>query len=153
MNQIPILYRTVSQILIIVIGIQVVNATAEEKTQGIGGAIVPRQFLEIGTNGTAEVDDRVSNSSSDERTRSNTPQNSLIEAGARDHTRNNNGKNGREDSPDSESQGWGPNKVQKILNSSNVAEQSATEATMRKARVSVRARSEASMVCIITTTN
>ncbi|XP_058723756.1 probable WRKY transcription factor 31 [Vicia villosa] len=125
---------------------EVVNAKAEDKNQGVGGAIVPRQFLEIGTNGTAEVDDRVSNSSSDERTRSNTPQNSLIEAGARDHKRNNNGKNGREDSPDSESQGWGPNKVQKILNSSNVAEQSATEATMRKARVSVRARSEASMI-------
>ncbi|CAK8531370.1 unnamed protein product [Lathyrus sativus] len=125
---------------------EVVNAKAEERTQGVGGEIVPRQFLEIGTNGTAEVDDRVSNSSSDERTRSNTPQNSLIEAGARDHIRNNNGKNGREDSPDSESQGWGPNKVQKILNSSNVAEQSATEATMRKARVSVRARSEASMI-------
>ncbi|CAI8590631.1 unnamed protein product [Vicia faba] len=125
---------------------EVVNAKAEEKIHGVDGGIVPRQFLEIGTNGTAEVDDRVSNSSSDERTRSNTPQNSLIEAGARDHIRNNNGKNGREDSPDSESQGWGPNKVQKILNSSNVAEQSATEATMRKARVSVRARSEASMI-------
>ncbi|CAL5183937.1 unnamed protein product [Lathyrus oleraceus] len=125
---------------------EVVNAKAEEKNQGVGGGIVPRQFLEIGTNGTAEVDDRVSNSSSDERTRSNTPQNSLIEAGNRDQIRNNNGKNGREDSPDSESQGWGPNKVQKILNSSNVAEQSATEATMRKARVSVRARSEASMI-------
>lgn len=98
--------------------------------------MVPRQFLEI-TNGTTEVEDQVSNSSSDERTRSNTPQ-----------MRNSNGKTGREDSPESETQGWGPNKSQKILNSSNVADQANTEATMRKARVSVRARSEASMVCI-----
>lgn len=115
---------------------EVVNAKTEEKNQGVGGAMVPRQFLEIGTtNGTAEVEDQVSNSSSDERTRSNTPQ-----------MRNSNGKTGREDSPESETQGWGPNKSQKILNSSNVADQANTEATMRKARVSVRARSEASMI-------
>ncbi|MCI24762.1 putative WRKY transcription factor 31, partial [Trifolium medium] len=126
---------------------QVVNAKAEEKNQGVVGGIVPRQFLAI-TNGTTEVDDQVSNSSSDERTRSNTPMNNHIEGGTRDHIRNNNGKNGKEDSPESESQGWGPNKAQKILNSSNVNDQANTEATMRKARVSVRARSEASMVSI-----
>lgn len=126
---------------------EVVNAKSEEKKQGVGGGRVPRQFLEIGPSGTAaEVDDQVSNSSSDERTRSNTPQ---IEAAGttRDHiVRNNNGKNGREESSDSESQGWGSNKVQKILNPSNPIDQSTTEATMRKARVSVRARSEASMI-------
>jgi hypothetical protein len=109
--------------------------------------MVPRQFLAI-TNGTKEVDEQVSNSSSDERTRSNTPMNNHIEGGTRDHIRNNNGKIGREDSPESETQGWGPNKAQKILNSSNVTDQANTEATMRKARVSVRARSEASMVSI-----
>lgn len=64
--------------------------------------------------------------------------------------RNNNGKHelGREESPESESQGWGPNKVQKV-NPSNAMDQSTAEATMRKARVSVRARSEAPMVSII----
>lgn len=111
--------------------------------------MVPRQFLEIGPSGTAEIDDRVSNSSSDERTRSNTPQNNHVEGGTRDHMRNNNGKNElvREESPDgSESQGWGPNKVQKLNPPSNVPDQPTAEATMRKARVSVRARSEASMV-------
>ncbi|XP_045800241.1 probable WRKY transcription factor 31 [Trifolium pratense] len=124
---------------------EAVNAKAEEKNQGVGGGMVPRQFLAI-TNGTTEVDDQVSNSSSDERTRSNTPMNNQIEGGTRDHIRNNNGKNGRDDSPESETQGWGPNKAQKILNSSNVNDQANTEATMRKARVSVRARSEASMI-------
>jgi hypothetical protein len=124
---------------------EVVNAKAEEKNQGVSGEMVPRQFLAI-TNGTREVHEQVSNSSSDERTRSNTPMNNHTEGGTRDHIRNNNGKIGREDSPESETQGWGPNKAQKILNSSNVTDQANTEATMRKARVSVRARSEASMI-------
>lgn len=54
---------------------------------------------------------------------------------------------GREDSPQSES--WNPNKAPKLINSSNSTSNAinqATEATMRKARVSVRARSEAPMI-------
>ncbi|KAL9269839.1 WRKY transcription factor 6-like protein [Drosera capensis] len=50
----------------------------------------------------------------------------------------------RDDSPGSENQGWGSNKVTKF-NNSKVIEQ-AMDATMRKARVSVRARSEAPMI-------
>ncbi|GAB2240030.1 hypothetical protein Droror1_Dr00020548 [Drosera rotundifolia] len=50
----------------------------------------------------------------------------------------------RDDSPGFENQGWGSNKVPKF-NNSKVIEQ-ATDATMRKARVSVRARSEAPMI-------
>ena len=114
----------------------------EEKKHGVGEGMVPRQFLDLGPS-TAEVEDHVSNSSSDERTRSSTPH-------------NNNGKSeiGREGSPDSESQGWGPNKLQK-LNPTNAIEQSNAEATMRKARVSVRARSEAPMVsdCVLRSTS
>ncbi|KAF2304914.1 hypothetical protein GH714_000473 [Hevea brasiliensis] len=53
---------------------------------------------------------------------------------------------GREDSPDSESQGWNPSKVQKLSSPSNKGLDQSTEATMRKARVSVRARSEAPMI-------
>jgi len=92
----------------------------------------------------------VSDSSSDERTRSSTPQNNNIEVGTKDGAKNVNGKRelGREESPDSESQGWASNKLQKVSPSSAV-DQSTTEATMRKARVSVRARSEAPMVRII----
>ncbi|KAK7359802.1 hypothetical protein VNO77_01767 [Canavalia gladiata] len=123
---------------------EVVEGKTEEKSNGIGGGKVPRQFLDIGPSGTAEVDDQVSDSSSDERTRSSTPQNNNTEVG----TRNNNNKNelGREESPDSESQGWAPNKVQKLNHSSSSMDPSTTESTMRKARVSVRARSEAPMI-------
>ena len=111
--------------------------------------MAPRQFLDLVPAGTTEVDDQVSGSSSDERTRSGTPQNNNTGVGTRDYVRNNNGKNemGREESPDSESQGWGPNKLQKP-NPSNAMDQSTSETTMRKARVSVRARSAAPMVCI-----
>ncbi|KAL2341308.1 hypothetical protein Fmac_009248 [Flemingia macrophylla] len=116
----------------------------EDKNHGVDGGKVPRQFLDIGPSGTAEVDDQLSDSS-DERTRSSTPQNNNVEVGTRDGVRNNNGKHelGREESPESESQGY--NKLQK-MNPSNCMEQSTTEATMRKARVSVRARSEAPMI-------
>ncbi|TKY72179.1 WRKY transcription factor 6 [Spatholobus suberectus] len=125
---------------------EVVQGKVEDKNHGVGGGKVPRQFLDIGPSGTAEVDDQVSGSS-EERTRSSTPQNNNAEVGTRGGVRNNNGKNelGREESPDSESQGWGPNKLQKV-NPSIAMDQSTTEATMRKARVSVRARSEAPMI-------
>lgn len=54
----------------------------------------------------------------------------------------------REESPEKEYQEWSsPNKVPKFHSSSEF-DQQAAEARMRKARVSVRARSEASMVSI-----
>ncbi|QCD77158.1 probable WRKY transcription factor 31 [Vigna unguiculata] len=126
---------------------EVVQGKAGDKNDGVGGGKVPRQFLDIGPSGAAEADDQVSDSSSDERTRSSTPQNNNIEVGTRDGARNVNAKRelGREESPDSESQGWATNKLQKV-NPSNAIDQSTTEATMRKARVSVRARSEAPMI-------
>lgn len=116
--------------------IQVAGGKAEEKKQG------GRQFLEVGGgSGEAEVDElEVSNSSSDERTPSCSPEKNQ-----------NNGKSsemGREE--DSDSQGPNSNKLQKLNHpSSNSMDQTqtlSTEATMRKARVSVRARSEAPMV-------
>jgi len=94
--------------------------------------------------------------SSEERTtvRSGSPPSLLESSNPRE-----NGKRllGREESSEeSESNAWGnPNKVPKHNPSSsnsngnrngNVIDQSAAEATMRKARVSVRARSEAAMV-------
>ncbi|CAL0309093.1 unnamed protein product [Lupinus luteus] len=94
--------------------------------------------------GVVEVDDQVSNSSSDERT----PHKDKIEATTRDHVRNANGKNelAREESPESESQGWGLNNKLQKLSPPSIMDQSNTEAIMRKARVSVRARSEAPMI-------
>lgn len=96
---------------------EVVKVKDEEKNHG---GNVPRQFLDLGPSGTTEVDDQVSNSSSGERTRSSTPPNN---------------KDKKETDPDTEK-----------LNSSNTTDPSTPEATMRKARVSVRARSEAPMI-------
>ncbi|OIT28936.1 PREDICTED: probable WRKY transcription factor 31 [Nicotiana attenuata] len=99
---------------------EIVEAKHEEKD----GNMVPRQFLELGPN-----DEPYSlnshYSSSEERTVSESPRNKGI---------------GREETPESES-----NKVPK-LNSSNPIDQATDQATMRKARVSVRARSEAPMI-------
>lgn len=108
--------------------------------------MVPRQFIELGLP-TAEV-------SSEERTTvlSGSPPSLLENSSSRQR-----GKRllEREESPDTESNGWAnPNKVSKHNVSSNncngnAIDQSAAEATMRKARVSVRARSEATTVTIV----
>lgn len=117
---------------------QNVEGKSEEKRHEIGssGALVPRQFLNLGPREETKTDNEVSNSSSEARTRSASPQNNVSTNGKRV---------GREESPESETQGWVPNKVPK-LNSPPKPIDQATEATMRKARVSVRARSEAPMI-------
>lgn len=142
---------------LIIQNVDQVGKVAEQETKQ------ERQFLDLGPSADNQTEiDRVSNdSSSEERTRSATPQNNVNELSYRKkdvvaHTNNDqdegsnlrDGKRvGREESPESESQGWGPNKVPKLNNGSKPIEQSA-DATMRKARVSVRARSEAPMVYI-----
>ncbi|XWS12865.1 hypothetical protein CRYUN_Cryun37aG0127200 [Craigia yunnanensis] len=113
--------------------------------------IVSRKFMDPGRSGIAQTDG-MSHSSSEERTRSGSPPNN-VEVASKDYIKSKNeifqfdqetssfrdGKRiGREESPE-----WGPNKAQK-LNPEKPIDQS-TEATMRKARVSVRARSEAPM--------
>ncbi|XP_068321667.1 probable WRKY transcription factor 31 [Pyrus communis] len=126
----------------------------QEKKQGL----VPRQFLNLGPRATAETnDDQVSNCSSEARTRSASPPQNIDEVvkndqiGPLDPPNSNNFRDGKrvggDESPESESQGWVPNKVPKLNNSAapKPIDQS-TEATMRKARVSVRARSEAPMI-------
>ncbi|KFK30968.1 hypothetical protein AALP_AA6G051000 [Arabis alpina] len=115
----------------------------KEKKRHEAPGMLPRQFMDLGPS-SAEV-------TSVETTAvpSGSPP-SLLE--------NSNSRQGgkrllvREESPDTEYNGWGnPNKLQKHNASSsncngNVIDQSAAEATMRKARVSVRARSEAPML-------
>ncbi|XP_037493373.1 probable WRKY transcription factor 31 [Jatropha curcas] len=131
---------------------EVVQGKPDEKKH----EVVPRQFLDLGPSAEA---DEISNSSSDERTRSSTPQtnidaasvrnNGKLEMGSYDQENSSfrDGKRiGREESPESESQGWNPNKLQKLNSSANKGIDQSTEATMRKARVSVRARSEAPMI-------
>ncbi|KAK1556466.1 hypothetical protein Q3G72_005424 [Acer saccharum] len=122
-------------------------------------SVVPRQFLDLGPSAAAaEIDHEVSNniSSSEERTQSGTPPNKTdIVSLDQDNSSIRDGKRiNREESPESETQGgnWGPNKAQKLNNSTAAVapaksiDQSSAEATMRKARVSVRARSEAPMI-------
>lgn len=94
-----------------------------ERKESVGA----RQFLELGP--------EQSNSLSEERTVSGSPQNNP------EAIRNK--KTGREESPESES--WAPGSKAPKLNPTNT-NQPSVEATMRKARVSVRARSEAPMV-------
>nr|QCV57289.1 WRKY transcription factor [Fagopyrum tataricum] len=96
--------------------------------------LMPRQFLDLVSSTTSvAVDDE-----SSERTSS--------EDQATDNKK-------REESPGSEEQGWVASKVPKLTGLSNpsginhpTATTTAAEATMRKARVSVRARSEAPMI-------
>ncbi|KAK2359054.1 putative WRKY transcription factor [Trifolium repens] len=104
---------------------QIGQGKAEEKED----SVMARNFM----SGTAEVDDQqVSNSSnSDEKTRSSTPQNNQKLETDRDSSEL--------------VQVWDPSK-RPALNPPNAVDQSAAEATMRKARVSVRARSEAHMI-------
>ncbi|WZY87246.1 hypothetical protein YC2023_033630 [Brassica napus] len=107
---------------------------AIEATENHEETIVPRQFLDlVPSRAPGEAED-VSNSSTEDRTRS---------GGSSAAERRNNevrdGKRlGREESPETES-----NKVQKVNNSTF---DQPGEAIMRKARVSVRARSEAPMI-------
>jgi len=115
-----------------------------------GGFVVPRQFMDLGPSGGNEVDQEPADSLSEERTVSGSPRIN----NNKEMISKNKGIHGREESP--ESQGWAPNKAPKLNNSnadsnsnsnpnSKVIQDSA-EATMRKARVSVRARSEAPMI-------
>lgn len=133
-----------------------------------GGLMVPRQFMDLGLASTtpAENDDDHHNnhepsiSSSEGRSGDGSrspPLNNVITGEDMKLSISN---NGREESPDQEmslqggGNNWGsesstlPNKLQRLnhasKNDNNVV--AATEATMRKARVSVRARSEAPMI-------
>ncbi|XP_077252479.1 putative WRKY transcription factor 31 [Tasmannia lanceolata] len=113
---------------------------------GDGGLMVPRQFMDLGPNATTETDDP-SHSSSVERSREcsrSSPNN--LEVVSKELTAKSGHGRGtqREESPDQGSPGWVPNKAQKLPESKNVDQ--STEPTMRKARVSVRARSEAPMI-------
>ncbi|KAL5573377.1 hypothetical protein UlMin_022974 [Ulmus minor] len=99
----------------------------ERKMNDNGGVVVPRQFMDLGLAGNGNTDEP-SQSSSEER---------------RSGSVGNIAKNGSDDSPDQSSQAWSPNKVPRPSPSKDADQ---TEATMRKARVSVRARSEAPMI-------
>lgn len=103
------------------------------------GVMVPRQFMDLGLAASADQAGEVSLSASSEGKstgdhRSGSPPiNNNVEVVS------------REDSPDQASQGWGSNKAPR-LNPPTKNVDAAADATMRKARVSVRARSEQQMI-------
>nr|QGQ64040.1 WRKY transcription factor 17 [Santalum album] len=118
------------------------NYSAQIHPGSVDKVVVPRQFMDLGlaaVAGTVELTDEASPSSSERsRGRSGSPVNVMNDGG---------GDQEKEEGPDQG--GWGPNKVPKLMNNgakNGDNNQPTTEATMRKARVSVRARSEAPMI-------
>lgn len=112
------------------------NGNSEENNHRLhggfsGGQVVPRQFMDLGLASAADASELALSPSEEERLRLPLPVNNAAAKELCD--------DGREDSPED-----GQNKVARLNPAKNVDQ--ATEATMRKARVSVRARSEAPMV-------
>ncbi|KAF6173265.1 hypothetical protein GIB67_026960 [Kingdonia uniflora] len=117
---------------------EITNGNLDDKKHELS---IPRQFMDLGLATALETDDR-SQSSSDgrSRNRSGSPQ-SIAEMISKENQLQINGKRiEREESPEQV-----PNKFPKLSLTQKNVEQAA-EATMRKARVSVRARSEAPMI-------
>ncbi|KAK7272281.1 hypothetical protein RJT34_28778 [Clitoria ternatea] len=130
--------------------------TEEDKRGGNGGGLVPRKFMDLGlaTNGDND-EPSLSSSVGRSQDRSKSPANNVEVASKEFGTRKSgNSANdealvfdqdkkefGREGSPSD--QGLAANSVPKFSPPTNVDQ---AEATMRKARVSVRARSEAPMI-------
>ncbi|KAH9613271.1 hypothetical protein KSS87_013249 [Heliosperma pusillum] len=134
------------------------EANIQGKTDEKKSNMVPRQFLDLGpscNNETVEIPSQTMSDQERTQDRSTGSPKNMMEIASRNNVSNkdvmlyDNGKGIREESPeDSETQGWVPNKVPKlnVPRVNSPVEQAAAEATMRKARVSVRARSEAPMI-------
>ncbi|KAB2613596.1 WRKY transcription factor 31 [Pyrus ussuriensis x Pyrus communis] len=114
-------------------------ALEEKKLMNGNGSslVVPRQFMDLGLAAKNGDADEHSQSSSDERSRGERSGSLGDNVKAAGHS------DDQGSSPDQPSQSWGPNKVPRLSSPKEVDQ---TEATMRKARVSVRARSEAPMI-------
>ncbi|KAF3789434.1 WRKY transcription factor 6 [Nymphaea thermarum] len=112
-----------------------------------GRSITPRQFLDPGPGSGAVDTEETLQSSSEERSheQSASPINNM-EVVSREMVSVHSPDHLREESPDRASQGWISNKSPKLSQTQKSSIEQAAEATMRKARVSVRARSEAPMI-------
>ncbi|XP_030459504.1 probable WRKY transcription factor 31 [Syzygium oleosum] len=121
------------------------NRKSDDKKES-GRLMVPRQFMDLGL-AAANNSDSPSSSEGGTRDRTGSPVNNSREPAEvgigldPDKKESASGRQKREESPDQE---WLPNKVPRSISPPKSVDQ--TEATMRKARVSVRARSEASMI-------
>ncbi|KAI4322521.1 hypothetical protein L6164_022207 [Bauhinia variegata] len=132
----------------------------EKKQTGNGGALVPRQFMDLGLATNADIDEAsISSSEGRSHDQSGSPGNNA-ELVSKEFGKRKNGINDeglvfdqdkkeygrgveREESPTSQDQAFAANKTPRFSPPKNIDQ---TEATMRKARVSVRARSEAPMI-------
>ncbi|KAJ8476541.1 hypothetical protein OPV22_020268 [Ensete ventricosum] len=110
---------------------EAMDVKTDAKNSGHGGVLVPKQFMDLGP---AVNDVEPSNSSTASPDRSASPP-ADVDVGSMGYNRHKN------DGSNTTDQSSNPNKALK-LNPTNQAQ----EATMRKARVSVRARSEAPMI-------
>ncbi|OMP04381.1 DNA-binding WRKY [Corchorus olitorius] len=123
------------------------KATTEEKRND--ETIIARQFMDLGQAAKSEKDiDQVSESSSEgrfqEESAGGSPGNAIVESMDRRQQKNNINETIRKED---DQPGWlSPNKVPKFNSSRDVEQAQETMAMIRKARVSVRARSEASMI-------
>ncbi|MQM19977.1 hypothetical protein Taro_052991 [Colocasia esculenta] len=124
-------------------------------------AMVPRQFIDLGPRAAADGDE-ASDSSTEVGSPAHTgsPSNNAEVASSDYRQRGSTGEivpvdqdkpgdhgdDGGEDNVDRETQGWASNKLPRLNPSKSGATEQSPEATMRKARVSVRARSEAPMI-------
>ncbi|XP_076919287.1 WRKY transcription factor 6-like [Bidens hawaiensis] len=143
LNQVTVKYNTLQSHMVTMMQQNNNQATGDHKTNNDGGGgelmVVPRQFMDLGlaAPGAAVETDENSQSSSDERSRSPTQQEESSEQGSH-VTRDGSNKVPRLSSNSS-------NNNNNNNNNNNSIDQ-ATEATIRKARVSVRARIEAPMI-------
>lgn len=135
---------------------EVIGGKLEEKKQGeSSGVLVPRQFMDLGLATNADTDEPSSSSGGRSQDRSGSPnaevaskelvtsKNESVNEEGHDLEKKEYGRGvEREDSPSGHN--FAGDKVPRFSPQKNNVEQA--EATMRKARVSVRARSEAPMV-------
>nr|KYP48279.1 WRKY transcription factor 6 [Cajanus cajan] len=139
---------------------EVFGGKLEEKKQGeSGGVLVPRQFMDLGLATNADTDEPSSSSGGRSQDRSGSSGNNNIEVASKElgTSKNDEGVvyeqekkeygrvNEREDSPSGHAFA-GDNKIPRLSPPKNNNNVDQAEATMRKARVSVRARSEAPMI-------
>ncbi|KAK7402043.1 hypothetical protein VNO78_14000 [Psophocarpus tetragonolobus] len=134
---------------------QVFDGKLEEKQSGSGGALVPRQFMDLGLATNADTNEpSLSSSVGRSQDRSKSPTNNSEVASRKNGSASDEGLAfdqdkkefargiDREDSPSDQGMPAN-NNVPRFSPPRNVDQ---AEATMRKARVSVRARSEAPMI-------
>ncbi|XP_010644477.1 probable WRKY transcription factor 31 isoform X2 [Vitis vinifera] len=123
-----------------------VNTEGKVGERNRNETIVPRQFMDLGRASMAEKDESSPSWSGSRSPQTNEDASRESRRRKTGSTSNENKDGGREESSDQSLQGGLPNKVPKFNCSQNVEQASEAMSMMRKARVSVRARSEASMI-------